>query len=93
MTALSKRQSADTGPELFERAAGEQASVVAVMGSMHQTCGRDGLRARSGPARARLLMRIAAYSCARDMNKYMMCCMHTRSCVAVYWFDHYPKTV
>ena len=37
MTALSKRQSADTGP----RAAGEQASVAAVMGSMHQTCGRD----------------------------------------------------
>ena len=41
MTASSKRQSADTGPELCVRAAGEQASVVAVMGSMHQTCGRD----------------------------------------------------
>ena len=33
MTALSKLQGADTGV----RAAGEQASVVAVMGSMHQT--------------------------------------------------------
>jgi hypothetical protein len=41
MTALSKLQSADTGPELCVRAAGEQVSVVAVMGSMHQTCGRD----------------------------------------------------
>jgi hypothetical protein len=41
MTALSKLQSADTGPKLCVRAAGEQASVVAVMGSMHQTCGRD----------------------------------------------------
>ena len=40
MTALSKRQSAYTGPELCVRAAGEQASVAAVMGSMHQTCGR-----------------------------------------------------
>ena len=40
-TALSKRQSAYTGPKLCVRAAGEQASVVAVMGSMHQTCGRD----------------------------------------------------
>jgi hypothetical protein len=28
-------------PKLCVRAAGEQASVVAVMGSMHQTCGRD----------------------------------------------------
>ena len=53
----------------------------------------SGLRAESGPARARLLMRIAAYSCARDMNNYMMCCMHTISCVAVYWFDHYDETV
>jgi hypothetical protein len=41
MTALSKLHSADTGPELCVRAAGEQASVGAVMGSMHQTCGRD----------------------------------------------------
>ena len=41
MMALSKLQSADSGPELCVRAAGEQASVVAVMGSMHQTCGRD----------------------------------------------------
>jgi hypothetical protein len=41
MTALSKLQGADTGPKLCVRAAGEQASVVAVMGSMHQTCGRD----------------------------------------------------
>jgi hypothetical protein len=41
LTALSKLQGADTGPELCVRAAGEQASVVAVMGSMHQTCRRD----------------------------------------------------
>jgi hypothetical protein len=41
MTASSKLQGADTGPKLCVRAAGEQASVVAVMGSMHQTCGRD----------------------------------------------------
>ena len=41
MTALSKLQGADTGPELCVRAAGEQASVAAVMGSMRQTCRRD----------------------------------------------------